>query len=744
MSTTETVPRSSAPSSVPPAGGRPLAANLPAWVLAGALLGVLAGLVFGERMAVLRPVGIAYSMMLESVIYPYILSSVIGGLGGLARDRAIQLFKASWAVYVALWIIAFAAIFVLAQAIPPPPPPVEIVAAPTSDRFSLLEALIPSNVTAALVRNLVPAIVVFAVAFGIAVQSIPRKDAFLETMEVIRRASLEIWAWVVYLAPIGVFALFASTAGTIAPAMADTLAVYIGLYLIGTGVLAFVVLPLALSAIAPASARELLADLRPAFVLALVTTLPTSALPLIERVAEGVTARAGHAGAEANDVIRATISLSYVFASLGNYFTALFVVYASHNFQVPMDALDTALLPILTLLSCSGSPSTTIEAVKFVSEWLGLPASTVPLYVEAMTVTRYGQVALSVSAYGFATIAVPHVYYRHVAWRPNRAVVALAIGAVLLAGVATGTRMLSSRLFPPPSNAALLERTLDPALVAGVEAVVKDTPPSALPPIDGPATLEGIRARGVIRVGYGRDIVPFTYANSRRDLVGFDISYAYQLARDLRVRLELLPIDWTTLDADVAAHRFDIIMAGAYVTNSRLENLQVTDPYFQSPLALIARSAEAPRFLSYEAIAGTPRLTLGVLNYPALLPMVEQLFPNARIVPLASYDELGAHSEIDAAVWSADQARAWASAHRGYTAVVPSGMGAPPVFAYFLPPDAAVMNRFVNLWLGLQSSNGFRAAQIAYWTKGEPRARTSPRWNLLDNVLIPMLRRKPS
>src|SRR5262249_25621100 len=158
----------------------------------------------------------------------------------------------------------------------------------------------------------------------------------------------------------------------------------------------------------------------------------------------------------------------------------------------------------------------------------------------------------------------------------------------------------------------------------------------------------------------GRDIVPFTYANRRRDLVGFDISYAYQLARDLRVRLELVPIDWTTLEADLAAHRFDIVMAGAYVTNSRLESLQVTDPYFQSPLALIARAGDARRFLSYQAIAGTPRLTLGVLNYPALLPMVQQLFANARIVPLASYDDLATHPEIDAAVWSADQARAWA------------------------------------------------------------------------------------
>jgi hypothetical protein len=152
----------------------------------------------------------------------------------------------------------------------------------------------------------------------------------------------------------------------------------------------------------------------------LVTTLPTSALPLIQGVAEHLVARAGHDGEEAKDVTRATISLSYVFVSLGNYFAALFVIYASHHFHGALDAVQSALLPIVTLLSCSGSPSTTIDAVKFISEWLGLPSNTVPLYVEAMTVTRYGQVALSVAAYAFATIAVPFVYFRCAVWRRVR------------------------------------------------------------------------------------------------------------------------------------------------------------------------------------------------------------------------------------------------------------------------------------------------------------------------------------
>jgi len=348
-------------------------------------------------------------------------------------------------------------------------------------------------------------------------------------------------------------------------------------------------------------------------------------------------------------------------------------------------------------------------------------------------------VALSVAAYAFATIAVPFVYFRCIAWRPIRAAIALAIGAAVFVAVTIGARTLSARLFPEPSTAAMMGRTIDPALIAGADAVVSRTRPQDLRPIEGPPTLEGIRARGVIRVGYGRDIVPFSYFNARGDLVGFDISYAYALAHSLHVRLELVPIDWETLEADLSAHRFDSVMAGVYVTDERLQKLQVTNSYFVSPVALIARAREARRFLSYDAVAGASNLTLGALDYPVLLPLVRQLFPKARSVVLESYDQLPSRPEVDAAVWSLDQARAWASAHAGFTAVSPSGMGAPLSFAYFLAPDALSITRFVNSWMSLQASSGFHDAQVAYWIKGRARASRTPRWNLLDNVIRPAL-----
>jgi Na+/H+-dicarboxylate symporter len=144
--------------------GQTMTARLPLWVLLGALLGILVGITFGERTAVLRPLGDVYTMMLLSVVYPYILSSLIVGLGSLATGRAWRLLQASWGIYLFLWVAVFAAIFVLAQAIPPPAPPVEIKPPHPISVLALLQTIVPDNLTHALSQNFVPAIVVFAVA----------------------------------------------------------------------------------------------------------------------------------------------------------------------------------------------------------------------------------------------------------------------------------------------------------------------------------------------------------------------------------------------------------------------------------------------------------------------------------------------------------------------------------------------------------------------------------------------------
>jgi hypothetical protein len=58
-----------------------------------------------------------------------------------------------------------------------------------------------------------------------------------------------------------------------------------------------------------------------------------------------------------------------------------------------------------------GSPSSSVDAVAFLTDWPSFPAAATVLYVEMMTVTRYGQVAVSVMGFAFVTLLVTLSYY---------------------------------------------------------------------------------------------------------------------------------------------------------------------------------------------------------------------------------------------------------------------------------------------------------------------------------------------
>lgn len=708
---------------------------MPAWVLLGALAGIVCGVAIGQRAAVLGPLGSAYAMMLQIAVYPYLMCALIYGLGRLTPATAGRLLRAGWHVYLFLWVLTLASIWLLAQVIPTTLTPIVLDAEAARGESEFLKLLIPSNVINDVARNYVPAIVVFAIVYGIAIQKIERKSALFEILDAMQAASVTLWSWVVRFAPIGVFALFADAAGTIAPARLSGLLLYVGLFMAGTLVLAFIVLPAVLVAVAPISHRAILKELQPALVIAVVTTLSVVALPYIQRAAERLADAAGCPdSAERDDVIKAVVALSYVLAQLGNYFLYLLILYAAFAYQVELTGSEQVLLPLWTLLSGLGSPSAIVDGVIFIGHWLRLPQGLVDLFIETWTVTRYGQVVLSVTGFAFATMLIPLIYFGKARWQPRRALLsagatALSLGAAVAAGIA-----LRAVLLPAP-DAELRSLTIDPRLTAGLDvAVLRHAEPSKAPAASGPPTLLTIRESGVLRVGYNPQAPPFSYFNAQGDLVGFDISLAYQLARDLGVRLEFVPFDWQTLERYLREHRFDVAMSGIYETDDRLQAVAVTHPYFQSPIALIVRSDQASRFVDRQRIKAIPNLRLAVRGDPVLTPMVHFLFPNAvvTVVPRDAVEEALASGRVDGVVSSLIEARLWAAAHPGFTAVAPTAARGPILFTYLVPPGGDSFRRYLDQWLDIKSSDGFRSAQVDYWMNQTPRADSPRRWNLID------------
>lgn len=711
--------------------------NLASWVLVGGAAGILAGIVFGESCAILSPIGFAYVGLLQAAVYPYLICSLLHGLGSLEPHKAWRLFKSGWIFYAAAWAVTFACLAALAQAIPPIQPAVigDTPAQPHSIS-KLLGLLIPSDLFTALAQNYVPAVVVFCIFYGVALQTIKDKAPLLSMLETIRLASLKFWHWIVRLAPVGVFALFAVTAGTTSVGDLINMSFYLFLFLVGTAVLAFWVLPALISALAPVAHREVIVELRSALAIAAVTTLSVAALPFVVEATRKLADRCGIEDPERDEIIRTNLSVAYPLGQIGNFFAYLFLLFAAYYYKVPLEGRDQALLPVMTLLSGFGSPTSAVNAVDFLSAWLALPGGTRELYVELQTLTRYCQVIVSVMAFAFLSVLVTLAYYGKLRLRIPRLTAALALPALAFAAIAWTGHAVHG-YFLSSSGVRYGALTLDPAVTRGVNATVLrgGAAGQAAAPGQSGTTIERIQESGALRVGYNADAVPFSYFNDAGQLVGYDVAFAYDLARALNVRVVFIPFEFSELERDLEAGRFDIAMAGIYASTQRLSALSASMSYYQSPVALFMPADRAQRFRTREGILAMRGLRLAMSVDPVLHPLWQRLFPNAEIVMVPDYRALPDFAKVDAAIWTLEQAAALARSHSGITAVVPQDLSNPFLLSYMMPRGSEVMMHFVNYWQELRRADGMRAREVDYWILGRPRAVPAPRWSVVRNIL---------
>ena len=197
---------------------------------------------------------------------------------------------------------------------------------------------------------------------------------------------------------------------------------------------------------------------------------------------------------------------------------------------------------------------------------------------------------------------------------------------------------------------------LDPAVASGIP-VTFGTLESAEPLAKGSSVLARIQREGELRVGFNEGIIPFSYRNSAGQLVGYDIAFAYQLARDLNVRLRLIPFEWTDLAQNLTEGTIRYCHGRNLCNRGPSSRIRGLDPIF-SESARSVHAARTRRGLYEPAkILEYPALKIGVFNDPVLIPRLARTFPNAEIVIVPGYQQVPDFSKIDAAIWTLRSSR---------------------------------------------------------------------------------------
>ncbi|MEM9634460.1 MAG: cation:dicarboxylase symporter family transporter [Pseudomonadota bacterium] len=708
---------------------------LPLLVLVGGTIGIVIGTFSPSLTVILQPFGDAYIRLMEVVVLPYLVSSLLLGLGRLSPNIAITLFRKSWPVYLLLWLVSFFVLALAASTVPLVDKTriVDFSASLPSDKGSvttLVDLLIPNNFFEALSQNYIPSVVLMGVIFGIAIQHSVRPTALLDMLTIIRNACIRIWGWVVYLAPIGVCALFAESISSVSLTGFAALSIYIAVVLLSALVLAFWVFPMLLTVFLPLSYREILSGLREAFIIAIVTSLSVAALPLLQKAMQKFAEKLGEdddQNHQKKEIIETSLSVSYPLAQIGNFFIMVFLIYAAFYYYLPIERQQLIEMPFVTLLSGIGSPTSSIGAVTFMADWLGLPEGTTGLYVETMAITRYGQVVTSVSAFAFVTTLITFLFYGKIRFNPRALVLTIAVSAVAFSGIWAIGRWGGSHAplhseigyraaglpdyLQSLSDANLVSRL---GQVSDTETKDQDDTRRTPPPPDT-NTIERIQTTNVLRVGINPNVMPFAYENNAGRLVGYDVEMMYRFAESMNVELVFVPYDWQSLADDLERKKFDIAVGGLYITDARLRRLTVSNPYFESPLAFIVKSDRIEAFKSGDVIKTNKELTLAVFDDPVLIPLAKRSFPATKIKVVKDYSNLQNLKDVDAALWTREQARALAISLKGFSAVVPEDTATRFLFAYLMPPASPGLDAYFNYWMDLSNQNGVLEDMARRW-----------------------------
>jgi Na+/H+-dicarboxylate symporter/ABC-type amino acid transport substrate-binding protein len=703
-------------------------------ILIGLTAGAMVGLFFGERAAILEWAADGFVKLLQMTVLPYITVSIVSSLGRLDLADARRLGLRVGAVVTGLWCVALAYAFLIPLTFPSFENASFYSNALVERRapFDFVALYIPANPFYSLANNIVPAVVLFSVLVGVALIGVERKALLLEVLQVAAEAISRATRFVARLTPYGLFAIAATTAGTLNFEQLGRLQIYLIAYVAVALLVSLWVLPGLVAALTPIPQRELLRTTRDPLLTAFVAgdlfiVLPAlidASKTLIERY------RIGDRGAMLPDVI---VPASFNLPHSGKLLSISFVLFASWFADVVLSTADHVQLAFSGLITFFGSLN---AAVPFLLDLFRIPADTFQLFLATGVInSRFGTLLAAVHTVAVALIGTSAMLGA-LTWNRRRAVRFVMTTVVLTVAVLGGARALFAT--------ALVPEYRKDKVLAGMQLLQTPTPAvvhTTLPPDDGMAAgesvLDAIRRRGRIRVGYLPDSLPYAFFNGNHQLVGLDVDLAHRLASELGVQLELVPAPRDAFAAVLAAGRCDLVMSGVVVTTERASQQLFSASYMDETLGLLVLDYDRNRFSSWAAIGALGAITIGTPDVPYFMAKLRQLLPSATFRPLHRIDEVFGPLRVpaDAIAFPAERGSAWTLLHPEWSVIVPEGTLVKIPLAYPIARNDEAFATFLNTWIDLKRKDGTMEALFKYWILGQNAGPRQRRWSIAADVL---------
>jgi len=708
--------------------------SLSSRILVGLALGVFVGLFFGEPAAALQPLADVYIRLMQMTVLPYLLMALIVGFGQLEAIQAKNLALRGGALYLVTLLLAFAVVAAMPAAFPSMQSATFFSHALEEPRqpFSIADLYFTANPFHSLANAVVPAVVLFSTMIGIGLIGLEDKESVLKVLRVFNASLVRITQFVVGLTPVGVFAIGAVTAGTMAPETFARLEAYFLVLIAASLLLAFWILPLLVTALTPFTYREVMGVARDALLTAFLAGSAFIVLPILVERTKALLRERGLLSPESDSAADVLMPILFNFPNAGRLLTLLFVPFAAWLAGSALTSSD------YWVLLAAGVPSYFAKAqvaLPFLLDLFEIPHDLFRLYIPTTIIGgKFDSLVTAMNLLTFALLGAAAMGGFLVLRRAALIRAGIAIIAGILVTVLAVQLLLGALIDTGYHKDDVLRRMHLARHVA--ETIVHRDRSGVLSDL---TTLERIRERGTLRVGYERSNLPFSFFNAEGQLVGFDVELAVALAEALGVTAEFVPVEWPELAAVVADGLIDL-MPGVWYRPYWFSSLRLSEPYHYQTMGIAVRDERRHEFMRIEALHRSRGLRIGIpLDRSQVASSIARYFGNTpvELVPLPTAVPFfeGRQGDLDGYLMPAEGASAWTLLHPQFTVAVPQPDPVKIPTAFGLPLGARDLAEAVDEWVVFATSEGSVKRAHDYWVLGQGAEDQAPRWSILRDVL---------
>ena len=386
--------------------------KLAKFIIAGILLGLITGLILSRyvdgmgnmpgaasfTLGLIKPFGELFIRLLKMIIVPLIVASIIMGVNSVgSMGRLGKIGSITIGYYITTTVLAIVLGLLCVNIIQPgkgvvlEDPTVskqlesgnQTIADKNFQNYSaptlttLMRDLIPTNVVKAMAEGQMLSVIFFSILFGIVMVSLG--DAaipLLDFFSALDKVMMKLTNWIMFIAPVGAFALMTTTVASAGSSVLGSLAKYMVTVLVGLTVHSCIVLPLLLLFVARLSPLKLLSAVSPALATAFSTASSAATLPLTMNCLEN---RAKISNSTVSFVMPLGATINMDGTALYEAVAAMFIAQA---YGIDLTLAQQGLIVLTATLASIGAaaiPSAGLFTLVIVLDAVGLPTEGIGL-----------------------------------------------------------------------------------------------------------------------------------------------------------------------------------------------------------------------------------------------------------------------------------------------------------------------------------------------------------------------------